>query len=78
MSKPIYIGTSPLTNRIFVGHVLRDGCTWASNRQDVTGAACGAVAEHVIANGEPVIVTRNGKPAFRITVEDLTSNTEGE
>lgn len=40
--KLIHIGTSPLTNRIFAGNVLNDGYTWAANKQDVTGVACGA------------------------------------
>lgn len=69
--KPLHIGTSPITNRIFAGTVLKDGRTWGAGKQDVTGAACGAVAEHVLANGEPVVVTCNGKPKFRITVEEL-------
>jgi hypothetical protein len=68
--KNLHIATSPLSNRIYAGTVCKDGVTWAS-QTDVTGAACGAVAEHVINNGEPVIVTYNGKPAFRITVEKL-------
>lgn len=72
--KPIHIGTSPLTHRIFAGHVLKDGCTWAANKQDVTGAACGAVCEHVLANGGHVTVTCNGKPKFEITVRDLTAS----
>lgn len=67
----LHIGTSPLTNRIYAGHVRKDGLTWSEGKQDVTGAACGAVAEHVIANGEPVTVTANGTPRFRITVEVL-------
>lgn len=71
MSKPLHVGTSPLTNRIYAGNVLKDGRSWAANKQDVTGSACGAVAEHVLTNGEPVVVTRNGAPAFRITVERL-------
>lgn len=70
MSK-LHVGVSPITNRIFAGHVLKDGQTWGANKTDVTGPACGAVCEHVIANGEPVVVTRNGVPAFRITVEKL-------
>lgn len=69
--KPIHVGTSPITNRIFAGHVLKDGKAWSAGKQDVTGPACGAVCEHVLANGEPVTVTCNGKPKFRITVEDL-------
>lgn len=71
MRKPLHVATSPLTNHIYAGHVLKDGGTWAANKKDVTGVACGAVAEYVIANGKPVIVTCNGKPKFKITVEDL-------
>lgn len=71
IAKPIHIGTSPLTNRIYAGHVLKDGRTWGEGKQDVTGLACAAVCEQVIANGEPVIVTCNGKPAYEITVRDL-------
>lgn len=69
--KPIHIATSPLTNRIFAGHVLKCGTAWAANKQDVTGAACGAVCEHVMAKGGTVEVTLNGKPKFEITVRDV-------
>jgi hypothetical protein len=51
MTKQLHVGTSPLTNRIYAGHVLKDGATWGANKQDVTGAACGAVCEHVLATG---------------------------
>ena len=49
--RKLHVGTSPLTNRIYAGHVLKDGATWGEGKQDVTGAACGAVCEHVLANG---------------------------
>ena len=42
--KTTHIATSPLTNRIYAGHVLKCGTSFAANKQDVTGAACGAVA----------------------------------
>lgn len=71
--KPIHVGTSPLTNRIYAGHVLKDGGTWGEGKQDVTGAVCGAVAEHVLRNGEPVTVTCNGVPKFEIAVRDLAA-----
>lgn len=70
--KKLHVGTSPLTNRIFCGSVLKDNCTWGANKTDVTGAACGAVAQHVIANNAPVIVTVNGVPTYEITVKTLT------
>ena len=69
--KPIHVGTSPLTNRIFAGHVLKDGRTWGEGKQDVTGVACGAVIEHVMAKGGQLIVFVNGAPKFEITVRTL-------
>lgn len=70
--KKIHVGNSPLTNTIYAGTVLKDGQTWGVNKTDVTGAACGAVAEHVLANKDPVIATCNGKPKYEITVRDLS------
>ncbi len=69
--KQLQIGTSPLSNRIFIGHVLKDGCTWAEGKQDITGPACGAVAEHVLANQGPVTVMLDGMPKYEITVRVL-------
>jgi len=69
--RKLHVGTSPLTNRIFAGHVLKDGRTWGEGKQDVTGTACGAVIEHVLANGNPVIVNVNGSPKYEITVRDI-------
>ena len=69
--RKLHVAISPLTNRIFAGHVLKDGLTWGEGKQDVTAAACGAVAEHVKASGASVIVTCNGKPKFEITVREL-------
>lgn len=74
--KPIHIATSPLTNRIFAGNILKDGYTWAANKQDVTGVACGAVCEHVLGMGGAVTVTCNGKTKFEITVRELTDGDE--
>lgn len=54
--------------------MLKDGCTWGANKTDVTGEACAAVAKHVLANGMPVTVTKNGVPAYEITVRELTPN----
>ncbi|MFZ6774702.1 DUF7446 family protein [Undibacterium sp. SXout7W] len=69
MSK-IHVSTSPLTNRIYAGRVNKAGTAYLS-KDDVTSATCGAVIEHVIANGEPVTVTLNGVPKYRIIVEIL-------
>jgi len=66
--KSLHIATSPLTNTIFCGHVLKDGRTWAANKQDVTIEALVAVAQHVDSFGQPVIITSNGEPEYEITV----------
>lgn len=70
-----HVGTSPITNTIFAGRLDKTGQCWAS-KSDVTGAACGAVAEHVIANGGSVVVSSKGVPKYEITVADLTKPEE--
>jgi len=54
--RPIHIAASPLTNRIFAGHMLKDGRSWAEGKQDVTGLAIVAVCQHVLESKEPTIV----------------------
>jgi len=74
--KKLHIGNSPLTNRIFAGHVLRDGCTFGTGKQDVTGSACFAVCEHVASTGVPtMVVSYRGEPKYEITVKKLTPDT---
>lgn len=77
--KPInlHVAVSPLSNRIYAGRILRDGVTWGSRTKDVTGQACAAVAQHVLAAGGATVVTCNGKPAYRIVVQDLTEKDHG-
>jgi hypothetical protein len=71
VSKPLHVAISCLSDRIYCGSILKDDITWASNKTDVTGEACGAVAAHVIANKAPVIVTLNGTPKYEITVREI-------
>ena len=66
MNKKLHIGTSPLTNTIFAGTVLKDGKTWGANKQDVTIDALVAVAQHVINFGKPVEITSNGELEYVI------------
>jgi hypothetical protein len=68
----LIIATSPLSNEIFIGSRNKKGDEWLANRTTVTGMACAAVAQHVLAFGKPVEVSSNGTPLYRITVEDLT------
>jgi hypothetical protein len=71
MKKPIRVAVSPLSNTIYAGTLLKDKPIWSSNKADVTTDCLVAVAQHVLAFGMPVIITSNGKPEFKITVENL-------
>ena len=69
--KRLHIETSPLTNTIFCGTVLKAG-TWGANKQDLTAEALWAVAEHVERFGKPVIVGTESNPSvYEITVKRL-------
>jgi hypothetical protein len=70
----LHVGVSPLTNRIFAGRVTKNGLYWREGKEDVTGSACAAVAEHALASKKPVVVFAGGKPCFEISVRDLREN----
>lgn len=72
MKAKLHVACSPLTNRIHCGTVTKDGRAFREGKQDITGPACGAVAEHVVHNGGPVVVTANGVPKWEIHVKDLS------
>lgn len=74
--RDLHIGTSPLTGTIFCGSVLKDGRTWAANKQDKTVEALVAVAEHGLhfkaMAGEDILISKpDGTPEYRIMVERL-------
>jgi hypothetical protein len=70
MNKKLMVATSPLTNTIFAGTLLKDGRTWAAGKQDVTLPALIAVAQHCVNFGKPVEISRtDGSIEYRITVE---------
>ena len=64
-----HVGCSPLTNNIYAGKLTRNK-TWSS-KSDVTGAAVGAVCEHVVAAGGTVQVSSRGVPVYEITVREI-------
>lgn len=49
--KNLKAGCSPLTNRIYVGNVLKDG-SWANDKQDITETAVSAVAQRLLLTGK--------------------------
>jgi len=71
--KPIMVGISPINGEIFAGTLMKDGVSWSSNRNDVTIQTLFAVAEHVAMHRDTdtIVMRRNGKPQFEITVKDL-------
>jgi len=71
MNKKLHVATSPLSNTIFAGTILKDGRTWSASKQDVTMDALVAVAEHVLAFGKPIVITNSGIPEFEITVKKI-------
>lgn len=67
-----HVATSPISNRIFAGKLLKSGNMWAAGKTDVTVSALVAVAEHALRFGRPVIVSEaDGTPVYKITVEKL-------
>lgn len=67
MKKEIKIATSPLSNTIYAGTLLKDGRTWSAGKQDVTIDALCAVADHVIRFGQPVTISdADGNPVYQI------------
>lgn len=68
-----HVAVSPLTNRIYAGKLTKDRLCWRDGKSDVTGEACAAVAQHVLAAGGETIVSANGQPAYEIIVRDLTA-----
>lgn len=70
--KKLHIATSPLTNNIYVGGILKNGYTWATYKQDVTIDALVAVAQHTIKFGQPVVISKaDGTPEYDIIVRKL-------
>lgn len=71
MKKELHIATSPLTNTIYAGTILKKGI-WGANKKDVTVQALVAVAQHILNFGEPVKISLpDGTPEYKITVEKL-------
>jgi acid stress-induced BolA-like protein IbaG/YrbA len=73
--KKLHIATSPLSNKIFCGHLIEKGTVWAANKQDVTLDALNAVLNHCIKlekNGKKVVLSGDGKKyTINIVVEEV-------
>lgn len=70
--KVLHIATSPLTNNIYSGSLIKGG-RWGSDKCDLTIQALVAVAEHVTKLGAPCIIsTAEGTPVYEIQVIKLS------
>lgn len=78
--RQLHVAPSPLTGRIFCGHISKDNRTWLADKTDVTGEACAAVAKHVLhATGGKdiaVVITENGQPKYEIKVISVSDKLE--
>ncbi|MFC5353491.1 DUF7446 family protein [Azospirillum himalayense] len=75
--KKIRIDASPLTNRIRIARVGKDG-TVALDTRDATGECIGAVIEHVLhkaPKGATLNVTRGDGMAYELTVKPVDAAT---
>lgn len=73
MKKKTRVAVSPLTNIIYCGTILKDGCTWGAVAQDVTIDALVAVSQHVLEKGGELIIRENKEPKYEITVKEITA-----
>lgn len=69
------VAHSPLSGRIYCGHVRPGGQVWSGQKTDVTSDVLGAIIEKAKAEGE-LEVTVNGEPRHLIKVLDLPSKSE--
>lgn len=53
------LGISPLTYKIYAGHVLKNGL-WGANKIDVTDIAVRCVAEHLLFKEEKLVFEYEG------------------
>ena len=71
----IVIATNNCTNRIYAGTAIKHGI-FGKDKQDVTFDALFAVADHVLNNKSPVVLSVEGEDGvavqkYKITVEYL-------
>lgn len=61
------------TNRIYAGTLMPCGTVWR-NKSDVTTEAVASVIQIGLAkqaDGSELILTENGKPKYRVTIEEI-------
>ena len=67
MSK-LRVQTSPLSNKIYVGRINKQGDAWSGEPQEVTSDVLGSIIQYIGVN-KTVTVNENGKPKYSIEVK---------
>ena len=70
MATPLRVQLSPLSRKIYVGHINKTGDAWSGEPQDVTSDAIGAVVNY-FGVGNTAIVYENGTPRYEVTVTEI-------
>lgn len=78
MRKPFHVGYSPLTKRIYAGHVAKDGQSWLEGKSDVTTEALLAVIGHIEPGNVTTLTAADGSHSFEITVRRVEHPASGK
>lgn len=73
--RPFHVACSPLTKRIYAGHISKDGQTWLEGKTDVSEDALFAVIRMLGPGTVTTVTAKDGSHAFEVEVrhKDLTS-----
>ncbi|EHP91891.1 DUF7446 family protein [Methylorubrum extorquens] len=78
MRKPFHVGYSPLTKRIYAGHVAKDGVSWLAGNSDVTTEALLAVVGYIEPGNVSTLMATDGSHSFEITVRRVEHPTSAK
>lgn len=68
MRKPFHVGYSPLTKRIYAGHVAKDDRSWLEGKTDVTTETLLAVIGHIGPGNVTTLTATDGSHSYQIEV----------
>lgn len=66
--RPFHVGCSPLTKRIYAGHIDKSGEAWLDGKTDVTTKALLAVIGHIGPGNVTTLRALDGSHAYEIEV----------
>ena len=75
--RPFHVGYSPLTQRIYAGHVAKDGVSWREGKTDVTTEVLLAVVGRIRPGYRQALIATNGGPSYEIEVREIPTPASG-